>query len=117
MMHTVRGPGVAFVAWDRLPNGRLPTAAIPDLVPNFVIEVLSIGNTYGEMSRKRREYFHAGVQLLWMVDPRRRTVTVYRSSNEPEVVGEGAILSGVSVLPGWCVDTGELFGKLDEEGV
>lgn len=112
---TVRGPDVAFVAWDRLPNGRLPSTAIPDLVPNFVIEVLSVGNTYGEMSRKRREYFHAGVQLLWLVDPRRRTVTIYRSSNEYEVVNEGAALSGENVLPGWIVDTGKLFGKLDEE--
>ncbi len=55
---TVRGPDVAFVAWDRLPNGKIPRAPIPDLVPNFVIEVLSVSNTYGEMSRKRREYFH-----------------------------------------------------------
>ena len=78
------------------------------------MEVLSVGNTYSEMSRKRREYFHAGVQLLWMVDPRRRNVTIYRSSNEPEVANDGAILSGDSVLPGWAVDTGELFRKLDE---
>ncbi len=33
---TVRGPDVAFVAWDRMPNGRIPTDPIPDLVPNFV---------------------------------------------------------------------------------
>ena len=112
---TVRGPDVAFVAWDRLPNGRLPSAAIPDLVPNFVIEVLSIGNTYGEMSRKRREYFHAGVQLLWLIDPRIRTVTIYRSSSEYEVANEGTAINGGSILPGWIVDTGELFGKLDEE--
>ena len=32
---TVRGPDVAFVAWDRLPDGRLPTAAIPDLVSTY----------------------------------------------------------------------------------
>lgn len=40
---TVRGPDVAFVAWDRMPNGQIPTDPIPDLVPNFVIEVLSTG--------------------------------------------------------------------------
>ena len=112
---TVRGPDVAFVAWDRLPGGGIPNDPIPELVPNFVIEVLSIGNTYSEMSRKRREYFHAGVQLLWMVDPRERTVTIYRSSNDAEVVREGEI-SGEHVLPHWRVDCDELFGKLDERG-
>lgn len=111
---TVRGPDVAFVSWDRLPDGRLPTVPIPDLVPNFVIEVLSVGNTYGEMSRKRREYFHAGVQLLWIVDPRERNVTIYRTVNAPVVVPDGAILDGEHVLPDWKVDTGELFRKLDD---
>jgi len=36
---TVRGPDVAFVAWDRMPHGQIPTDPIPDLVPNFVIEL------------------------------------------------------------------------------
>ena len=113
---TVRSPDVAFFAWDRLPNRRIPAEPVPEIVPNFVIEVLSPGNTYSEMSRKRREYFHAGVQLLWMVDPRDRTVTVYRSSSNVEVVREGGRLSGEGVLPEWLVETSELFAKLDEEG-
>jgi Uma2 family endonuclease len=79
-----------------------------------VIEVLSVGNTYGEMTRKRREYFQAGVQLLWIVDPRERNVTIYRNVNDPITVREGTILDGEHVLPGWKVDTGELFGKLEE---
>lgn len=112
---TVRGPDVAFVSWQRLPGGKIPTDPIPDLVPNFVIEVLSVSNTYGEMSRKRREFFHAGVELLWMVDPRRRNVTVYRSALRFEVVSEGGTLDGGSVLPDWRVDTGELFAKLDRQ--
>ncbi len=67
------------------------------------------------MSRKRREFFHAGVELLWMVDPRQRSVTVYRSSLRFEVVAEGGMLDGGPVLPGWRVDTGELFAKLDQQ--
>ncbi len=111
---TVRGPDVAFVAWARLPGGKIPSKPIPAVVPNFVIEVLSISNTYGEMSRKRREYFHAGVELLWMVDPRQRTVAVYNSALDVRVVSEGGKLDGAKVLPGFEVDTGLLFGKLDE---
>jgi len=110
---TVRGPDVAFVAWDRMPNGQIPKEPVPDLVPNFVIEVLSIGNTYGEMSRKRREYFHAGVELLWMVDHRSRTVTVFRTPLDATVLSEGQTLDGGKVLPGWQVDIAELFGRLD----
>jgi Uma2 family endonuclease len=113
---TVRGPDVAFVSWDRLPNRRLPKEPIPELVPDFVIEVLSTGNTYSEMSRKRREYFHAGVRLVWMVEPSDRTVAIYRSSTDVTVVREGGTLSGDAVLPGWSINTGDLFAKLDENG-
>lgn len=112
----VRGPDVAFIAWDRLPNRKLPKEAVPDLVPNFVIEVLSLGNTYAEMSRKRREYFQAGVELAWMVDHRSRTVAVYRTPIDFTVAKEGDIIDGGKVLPGWQVDVAELFGRLDQEG-
>ena len=112
---TVRGPDVAFVAWDRMPEGRIPTEAIPDLVPNFVIEVLSSSNTYAEMSRKRREYFHAGVELLWMVDHRTRTVAVFRSTQDFKVYSEEEVLDGGKVLPGWQVSISELFSRLDRK--
>lgn len=113
---TVRGPDVAFVAWDRLPGGKIPKEPIPDLVPNFVIEVLSSSNTYAEMSRKRREYFHAGVELLWMVDHRTRTVTVFISSQEALVFTAAQKLDGGEVLPGWQVDIADLFSRLDRVG-
>ncbi|TWT93100.1 Uma2 family endonuclease [Neorhodopirellula pilleata] len=113
---TVRGPDVAFVNWSRLPGGRLPQQPIPDLVPNFAIEVLSISNTRAEMSRKRREYFQAGVELVWMVDPRSRTVAVYSSSNHVVIVDEEGTLDGQDVLPKWKVDLSELFTRLDQQG-
>lgn len=112
---TVRGPDVAFVAWDRMPNRQIPTDPIPEMVPNFVIEVLSTSNTYAEMSRKRREYFHAGVELLWMVDHRTRTITVFRTALDATVYADDQIIDGGSVLPGWQVNIAELFSRLDRK--
>jgi len=113
---TVRGPDVAFVSWSRMPGGRLPTEPIPTLVPDFVIEVLSLGNTRSEMARKRREYFQAGVRLVWMIDPRRRTVAVFTSSETVKIVDEDGCLDGGDVLPGWNVDLASLFATLDQGG-
>jgi len=112
--NTVRGPDVAFVSWSRLPGGRLPTDPIPDLVPDFVIEVLSISNTRSEMARQRREYFQAGVRLVWMIDPRRRTVAVFTSPETVKIVDEDGCLDGGDVLPGWHVDLASLFATLDQ---
>ncbi len=109
----VRGPDVAFVSWQRLPNGRLPEGDYPAIVPELVVEVISQGNTRAEMARRRREYFHAGVQLIWMVDPLRRTVAVYTSINDVTVVFEEQSLSGGAVLPGLTIPLPEVFAVLD----
>src|SRR5712691_9765395 len=48
----VRIPDVSFVSWEKLPGRRLPRQAIPDLVPDLVVEVVSEGNKTREMGRK-----------------------------------------------------------------
>src|SRR4029453_3829595 len=63
MAGLVRIPDVAFISWTRLPHQCVPTEPVPDLAPDLAVEVLSAGNTSGEMARKRQEYFAAGVHL------------------------------------------------------
>jgi len=109
----VRIPDVAFAAWDRFPERRVPTAPIPDLVPNLAVEVLSLGNTLKEMARKRREYFEAGTDLVWLIDPNPRTVRVYTSPNAFTTLDESATLDGGNVLPGFVLPLRDLFSELD----
>ncbi len=111
----VRSPDVAFISWDRLPGGKIPEESVPAVVPDLVVEVISVSNTLAEMSRKRREYFHAGARLLWMVDPRERTVAVYTTINDYEILGEDQSLGGGEVLPGLVVNLAEVFGELDRQ--
>jgi Uma2 family endonuclease len=108
---TVRAADVAFFRWERMSEGKLPTHPVPELVPDFVVEVLSISKTRGEMARKRREYFQAGVRLVWMVDPQSRTVAVYTDPESFSVASEEDIIDGRDVLPGWKVDLGRLFAS------
>jgi len=65
----VRAPDVAYTSWKRMPGRKRPTEPIPSLVPDLVIEILSKGNTRAEVKRKLGEYFEAGVQAVWIVDP------------------------------------------------
>jgi Uma2 family endonuclease len=74
----VRGPDVAFTSWGRMANRRWPDEPIPQMAPDLVVEVLNPNNTRAEMARKRGEYFRSGVQLVWEIDPRTRTVRVFR---------------------------------------
>src|SRR5262249_18986495 len=73
----IRIPDVSCVRWEKPPDRCYPDEPIPELVPDLAVEVLSERNTRPEMKRKRREYFLAGVSLVWLVDPRKRTVTVF----------------------------------------
>jgi len=110
----VRLPDIAFVARRRFPGGRKPQGAIQRVAPNLAVEVLSRSNTPQEMNRKLEEYFRAGVELVWYIDPRSRTVEVYTSPEDCNVLKENQTLTGGKVLPGFRVKLRDLFGVLDE---
>jgi Uma2 family endonuclease len=112
----VREPDVAFASWGRIPGRRVPTAPIAGFAPDLAVEVLSPSNTVGEMARKRREYFEAGVRLVWEVDPRSRTVTVYEGLERSKVFDASMSLNGGEVLPDFVLPLGELFAELDRQG-
>ncbi|MFV1968149.1 MAG: Uma2 family endonuclease [Pirellulaceae bacterium] len=111
----VRMPDVAFAAWDRFPDGRLPGEPIPDLVPDLVVEVVSAGNTPAEMDRKRHEYFEAGVRLVWIVDPSRRTVAVFCARDKYRELTEVDTLDGSDVLAGFSLSVADVFAELDRQ--
>ena len=66
-----RAGDVSFLAWASLPGGKPPPRAdkVPAVVPDLVVEVLSVSNTPREMARKRDEYFRAGVKVVWKSTP------------------------------------------------
>jgi Uma2 family endonuclease len=108
----VRIPDVAFISWKRLPQHQYPNEPIPELVPDLAVEVLSEGNTKAEMDQKLKEYFFAGVLLVWFVDPEKRTVTVYTAPDQSVQLGEDDTLDGGDVLPGFALPLARLFARV-----
>jgi Uma2 family endonuclease len=108
----VRIPDVSFISWDRLPSREVPTDPIAGLAPDLAVEVLSRGNTRAEMQRKLKEYFLAGVRLVWFVDPARRAVQVFTSPDDSATLMEGQSLGGGDLLPGLSVPLRKLFARL-----
>ena len=107
----VRIPDVSFIAWARLPGRQSPKAPIPNLAPDLAVEVLSEGNTRPEMARKVREYFAAGVTLVWLIDPRKRTARVFWSVEKSSLVRANQMLDGGDVLPGFAVRLSDLLDR------
>lgn len=110
---TVRIADVAFVAWAQIARGRVPEEPIPPLAPTLAVEVLSKSNTAAEMKRKRHEYFKAGTKLVWEIDPRSRTATVYQAPTKKKRLTESDVLDGEKVLPGLRIALSDVFAELD----
>lgn len=108
----VRFPDVAFVSFEHLPNGPEADKPIASWVPDLAVEVLSAGNTSKEMKAKLKEYFDAGVKIVWIVAPKSKTVSVYRSGKLTKKLTEHDVLTGEDVLPGFRLSLKMYFGKM-----
>ena len=96
---TVRAPDVAFVRRERLPSPE--PLGYPALAPDLVVEVLSPGDRPGETLAKVGDWLNAGSRLVWVVDPTRGVVHVYRQDGSEALIAEQAELSGEDVVPGF----------------
>lgn len=101
-------PDVAFVRADRLPPEE-ERFGVMRLAPDLAVEVLSPSNRVTEMAEKVALYHRGGVRLVWVVDPRRRAVSVHVLGREPRTVGEFETLDGGDVSPGFRLAVGDIF--------
>lgn len=107
--HQVRIPDACFISSQRLRPSGFPKDPVPTLVPDLAAEVISSGNTAEEMDRKLREYFTAGVRLVWYLYPATKSVHVYTDATSRTELNEGELLEGGDVLPGFSVAIEALF--------
>jgi Uma2 family endonuclease len=112
----VRIPDLSFVRWERLADRTVPRDPICGTSPNLAVEVLSSGNTKAEIDRKRDEYFRAQVELVWIADPKTRTVEVWSSPKDCRVLEETDALDGGTVLPGFRLSIAEWFRRAEGPG-
>jgi Uma2 family endonuclease len=106
----IRFPDAGFISWERL-GGEVPDDPVSDVVPDLAIEVISRGNTPKEMALKLRDYFDAGVRLVWFIYPKTQTAVVYTSPTSKKELSKDQSLEGGKVLPGFALPLKALFAK------
>ncbi len=110
----IRIPDVAYVR--RGPSDpKIPSEPVPAVAPTLVVEVLSDSNTPGEMTRKIGEYFTAGAELVWVIDPDTRTAEIYTAPQDSRHIDIAGVLPGEPALPGFSLPMKELFDELDRQ--
>jgi Uma2 family endonuclease len=83
--------------------------------PTFAVEVRSEGD-YGaaaeeELAAKRADYFEAGTEVVWDVDPVAESIRVYRVSelDTPVPLRRGQTANAEPAVPGWQMPVDQLF--------
>src|SRR5438093_12551333 len=96
---SVRAPDVAFVARER--TGLIRSRGYAELAPDLLAEILSPDDRPAEVLAKVADWLAAGTKLVWVIDPERSEVRVYRQDGSLSVLREGDSLDGEDVLPGF----------------
>jgi len=96
---TVRGPDVAFVRRERLPDPA--PLGFAELAPDLAVEVLSPGSRPGETLARIADLLTAGCALVWVIDPLRRVARVHRADGSESTVTPEGTLEGEDVIPGF----------------
>ncbi len=105
---TVRSPDIAWIAPGRIPDG---TPGYPELSPDLTVEVKVPGNSYPELAAKAGMWLSYGSREVWVADPERVTITVYRLYQEPVTLTADDTLEGGDLLPGFAVPVWRLFRR------
>ncbi len=95
--------------WREAKQSLKPRQRFPVFAPDFVIEVRSPDDRIRPLREKMEEYIASGVQLAWLIDPKDRTVTIYRQGLAPEVLKNPASAAGEGPVKGFRLNLGRVF--------
>lgn len=105
---TVRAPDVAFIRRERIPQSGIPKKFWPG-APDLAVEVLSPGDTRAGVDGKVEDWLQAGARAVWVINPKRRGVSVYHPATDVTRLSEGDELDGGEVVPGFRCKVAEIF--------
>ena len=105
---TVRAPDIAFIRQERVEQAG-STAGYWIGAPDLAVEVVSPNDVVSEVEEKVTEWLEAGARMIWVVSPKLKTITVYRSLTDIVTLTEKDTLDGGEVVPGFQIPVAEIF--------
>lgn len=80
-------------------------------IPGFVIEVISPTDNINRVTRKVREYFDAGVQVVWHIFPELQEVHIYENAKSVRIARGEDLCSAEAAVPGFVLMAEEVFKR------
>ncbi len=100
-------PDLIYISFDRLPITWEENAACP-IAPELAIEIISPGQTFGQMTQKASSYLTNGVLRVWVIDPSAQSLTVFYPDAAP-ITHTGDRLITDPIFPELSIVTNQLF--------
>jgi Uma2 family endonuclease len=105
-------PDLAYASFDRYPRGDLRDEPYLRAAPDLAVEILSPGQNARRFASKLRFYLRHGVRMVWVIDARDESITVYAPDEDELLLHPGDTLDGGDVLPGFTVPVADIFAQL-----
>lgn len=102
------GIDVAYLSQEQ-ESAQSDTTTLIESPPTLAVEILSPSDKHERITEKVDEYLDCGADLVWIVDPHFRTVTVHQRGCAPELFNENQKLTAEPHLPGFGVAVKEIF--------
>ncbi|MBW4645023.1 MAG: Uma2 family endonuclease [Goleter apudmare HA4340-LM2] len=102
-------PDLLYIAHERLPSD-WEDEGVCSVPPDLVIEIVSPGQTFGQIAAKAKDYLDAQVLQVWVVDSKARSITVFYPNAAPQTYMGGEILKD-SLFPGLEFTVEQVFQK------
>ena len=102
----LRVPDVSFVTASRLKQSKRYFA---ELVPDIFVEIKSHSDRLKPLREKIQSFIELGAKVGILIDPDKRTVTIYTPTADPVVLTDGDMISIPELLPGWEIAVTELW--------
>ncbi len=86
-------PDLLFISHKRLPPQQpLDDEACP-VPPELAIEIVSPGQTFGQLAENAADYLAAGILRVWIVDPMAKSITVFAPNAVPITYRDDRLLT------------------------
>jgi len=83
------------------------------LIPDLVIEVVSPTDIHEDVDRKVDLYLADGIQQVWVIKPKTRTITIYEGTERRNLTKDDT-LSGGEIIPGFEIPVASLFEEVSQ---
>lgn len=100
-------PDLLYVSYERLSPDWNQDEACP-VVPELVIEIISQGQTFGQLAAQARDYLDAQVLRVWVVDSKARSITVFYPDAAPQTYMGDTLLTD-SLFEGLELTAAQVF--------